>query len=688
MQTLSAEQFKQKYGQAGAQAFNTTPAQPKQPGYIKNVTDLVGTDLANRAQRFQSIQESNRNPILKAGQMFGQGAGAAANALETTVTQLPGVKQAVQGVGSGLHWLATSPYSVVKGLGDIIGQSKMLQEITHLYDTDQSFKDTVDAVGNTVRLGGDIQTIVDSANFTANVTKKVINNVKGTVDSMAQSTALEDATKGILGKGKGVVSDVIAPDKIMNRVARLNPTDETKFVKMTGKTPGEYLTETGNFGAPDKIIANESTKFVKSMQSVDDELAKLPGVYKDGSVTDALKGLVEKVKNVSSDNVPAGYASQVDDLVKKYNAGGLSMEDINAVKRLYERNVKLGYNKLMNADKVEQATNIDSALRQWQVKQASDLGFTNIADLNKQTQISKFIVNKLGAKVLGQMGNNSMTLTDWIMLSGGNSQAVAGFLTKKFFSSNAVQAKIAELLNTGEIKGQIMPETTMTAENIKRQVSPQGLKQLSAPEAGVTQSGIDVPINQPPRKAIDMGTEVVPKTSKQSTPLSTEKVSGKTSLDTTTVPKDLQPLAQEARKYKSAEEFVKAQPKVYRGEGGSNVAQGKALLAEGKHFASDAEYPKGFGKVGEYVLKPNAKVLDLGDSTFIEISQKLGIPERRYISPKELSAIAKEKGYDVVKYAGEYKSTGKQFSHTVDLTGDSYITKSQLTDIWKKANKK
>ena len=150
--------------------------------------------------------------------------------------------------------------------------------------------------------------------------------------------------------------------------------------------------------------------------------------------------------------------------------------------------------------------------------------------------------------------------------------------------------------------------------------------------------------------------------------------------------KSIDPLINEAKKYKSAEEFVKAQPKVYRGEGGSNVAQGKALLAEGKHFASDAEYPKGFGKVGEYVLKPNAKVLDLGDSTFAEISQKLGIPERKYISPKELSAIAKEKGYDVVKYTGEYKSTGKQFSHTVDLTGDSYITKSQLEEIWKKAN--
>lgn len=147
-------------------------------------------------------------------------------------------------------------------------------------------------------------------------------------------------------------------------------------------------------------------------------------------------------------------------------------------------------------------------------------------------------------------------------------------------------------------------------------------------------------------------------------------------------------LADEARKYKTADEFVKGQGQTfYRGEGGTNVAQGKALLAEGKHFASDAEYPKGFGKVGEYVIKPEAKILDLGDSTFQEISKKLGIPEKNYISPKELSTIAKEKGYDVLKYNGEYKSTGKPFTHTVDLTGDSFQTKSQLEAIWDGANK-
>lgn len=109
----------------------------------------------------------------------------------------------------------------------------------------------------------------------------------------------------------------------------------------------------------------------------------------------------------------------------------------------------------------------------------------------------------------------------------------------------------------------------------------------------------------------------------------------------------------------------------YRGEGGNNNAQGKALLAEGKHFASDSEYPKGFGNVSAYTIKENKNILDLGNSTFEEISDKLKIEKRKYISPKELSLIAKEKGYDILKYEGVYKSNGKKFEHIVDLTGNS-----------------
>lgn len=146
-------------------------------------------------------------------------------------------------------------------------------------------------------------------------------------------------------------------------------------------------------------------------------------------------------------------------------------------------------------------------------------------------------------------------------------------------------------------------------------------------------------------------------------------------------------LMAEAKKYKSAEEFVKAQPTFYRGEGGTDVAQGKALLAEGRHFAMDGEYPKRFGEVKEYAVKPNARIFDASGLDFPDIRKKLGLSKGSYLSKKEYTNSLKERGYDVLKYDGAYRSTGKPFVHIVEITPDSLVPKSKLTDIWNKANK-
>jgi hypothetical protein len=325
---------------------------------------------------------------------------------------------------------------------------------------------------------------------------------------------------GIAGKATDIVSPTVSnvinktsvlsqklipkSEEIMNRVARLNPNDARKFTELSnGKTVGQYLTETGNFNRPDKIVNIEADKFISSIKSVDESLAKLPGKFEDGSIKDALTNLVSKAESVSSENVKSPYLDRAKELLNKYNSGGLDMSEINEVKRLFEKNVKLGYNKLLNADKVEQATNIDNALRSWQVKTAEILGFKNIKDLNKQTQLSKFIIDNLGDKIIDKSLLNGVSLSDWIMLSGGDVTGVSGFLTKKFFSDPGVQSRIAKLLNSKEIKGLITPD--MRASEILG---------LPAPKEGMPKSSINVPINQPSRKAIDSGTEIVPNSSK------------------------------------------------------------------------------------------------------------------------------------------------------------------------------
>lgn len=264
---------------------------------------------------------------------------------------------------------------------------------------------------------------------------------------------------GLAGEGISAVAKLKPkPEAIMNRVARLTPTDARKFEQLAGKSHGQYLKETGNFGSPEQIIENEAKKFVTSVKDVDDTLAKLPGQFKARPLKTALKELVEREKRVSSPGAPSKDLDRSIFLQKKHNTTGLTMSEINEAKRLYERNVKLEFNKLMSPEGVARSTNVDRALRAWQLDEAKKLGFKNLDVLNKQTQLSKFIVDNLGKQLTGKSGNEAVNLTDWIVLSGGDPTAVSAFLAKRIFSNKGVQSRIAKALTKEAPIGQVKPK--------------------------------------------------------------------------------------------------------------------------------------------------------------------------------------------------------------------------------------
>ncbi len=455
MKTLSAQEFKSKFGESGVVQFG---APQKEGGLITNIANQIKGNVKEASESLDASAQGKMNP-LAAGANIAKNVSSAVLAPVAQVLK-PIFDKTVTPISDAI--VGTQP---AQRLIDVLSKHPELVG---------AIADTLETGLNVAGIEGTISQLRSGVNFA----KNTLNN------PITESTPPPAGPPSSL---QTVANDTSAG--IMNRVARLNPSEETAFNKMSGKTPGQYLQETGNFGAPDSIIKNESAKFIESKNIVDTELAKLPGVYQNGSVLDALNGLLEKAQSVSTDNVKSPYLSQVESLLNKYKSGGLTMEEINAVKRLYERNVKLGYNKLLNADKVEQATNIDNAMREWQVKQAKELGFNNIDDLNKQTQISKFLVDKLGNKLIGESALNSVSLTDWIMLSGGDVSSIAGFLTKKFFGSKAVQAKIADLLNSKEVKGMI-----------KAEIGPTKVLNLPAPSSNFRQSiGSGKPIRVAPR---------------------------------------------------------------------------------------------------------------------------------------------------------------------------------------------
>lgn len=257
-----------------------------------------------------------------------------------------------------------------------------------------------------------------------------------------------DTTKAVTQATAGAVKTATKemPASIMQRVARIPKQQQAKFQDMAGESVGEYLVKRNIYGNEDEIAQQLAKNFSRSKGTADKELARLTGTYKAPPIKTALQELYQREKRVSSPGAFSRDFKRVSQLVQKYNKDGLDMSEINEVKRLYEMNVRLDFVKQNLPESVARSTNIDNALRTWQFGKAKELGLQNLDEINRETRLAKQLLDALGKEVAGASGNNAMTLTDWIVLSGGDPTAIAGFLAKKGISSKKVQSAIAKKL--------------------------------------------------------------------------------------------------------------------------------------------------------------------------------------------------------------------------------------------------
>ena len=127
------------------------------------------------------------------------------------------------------------------------------------------------------------------------------------------------------------------------------------------------------------------------------------------------------------------------------------MSEINEVKRFFEKHNKFNYwhPERWNSKKFETATNLDNNLREWQIKTAEENWFSNLRELNKETQGAAYILNKSKDWAEWVKGNNLLELTDWItaMWGGVSVKSIATLLGKKAFQTPTVKWKIVDMLN-------------------------------------------------------------------------------------------------------------------------------------------------------------------------------------------------------------------------------------------------
>lgn len=431
MATVSSKTF---LGGKTAQTTQPVEAQ-KDPNYLER----VGGDFMKAGQGIvdtvQKGAETLSNPqatiVDKAKQLASTGiqtAGQFAGALFSPVTEA--VKPALEATG-----LDKPVGEAVKSVTD----TAPVQAAIEYYKTlDPETQKNLEALYN-------IGTAVagqKALNFGSSVAPAAID-----VAGNATGKAIES-----LGVGAGKVAEKVLPtsEGIMQRVARIPKSRQQLFEKVSGgESVGKYLEKRGLFDAPDELVPKLYERFAQSRASADEGLARLPGTYKDATIGNALSQLLTREKAVSLAGVPSKDLNQVQQLVAKYRRGGLSMSEINDVKRLFERNVKLDYQKTlgMQPEKIAQATNLDTKLREWQFAKAKELGFKELADINKETQLARQLADDLGKEIAGTAGNNALGLTDAILVSGGDPASIAMLITKKTAGSKAVQAKIARLLS-------------------------------------------------------------------------------------------------------------------------------------------------------------------------------------------------------------------------------------------------
>lgn len=406
----------------------------KEKGFFGDITSAFSNIGESASKRMDTVSDINKDLqsgeqglARSAGQLFGQGAGLASDVIGNVI--MGGVKQLTpeaiqQPIGEAVT-------GAVKAVVDTEPVQKLVSWYSNL---DPQKKRDLDAVLGTASLATDV---IGGA-VAKPAGQAVVKATGRAVDKVV------DVAKPIVKGAKNVANDVVDPANIMQRVARVNPTQQVKFKDMAGQTVGEYLTDRKIFGSSEEVAQKLVDTFQKSKKMADDSLATLKGQFKPTPIKTAIDELLEKEVSISTKGALSKDLKKVMQWKNKMQKDGLTMSEINDVKRLYERNVKLDFVKQNLPDGVKKANTIDDAIRQWQVSKAEELGLSNLPEINKETQLSRMLADALGKKLAGSEANNAVSLTDWIMLSGGDPTAIGGYIGKRALSSSKLQSKVAE----------------------------------------------------------------------------------------------------------------------------------------------------------------------------------------------------------------------------------------------------
>jgi hypothetical protein len=425
-------------------------------------TESIAQDYNQRADKVGTILSRpvasiTKNPVqsvidvaTKGVQAIGQGAGGVANIIEKGVEKIPGVKPVLEKVGEGMNWVATSELSPVKHLGDILGESKTLQEVTNLYDTDSEFKDTIDGVANLARLGMDVQGVLESGAYAKNVTNKIVSKLKTDVPKIPP----EGGTGGLV---KNIKKDILpTTERFVNtevtKALDLTQGDVKNISLSTGNDVGEFIANKNLIGNTVEETTKKLDDFYKAnYEQVRSEIGKVTKIYDKNQIPAYQEALGEIKKQVADKIGLTEVEAEVDTLLRKKK---LTLNDVQRAKELMDEHFSL---YKMTGDVKEGVVkeglvNIRKELRSFIETRVKKETGVDIKPMNNNVMTARSINEAIAERSTRGLTRATISASDLIVfLTGSGFTPVGGaiaLLIKKIYQSPAFKLRLVKYLDS------------------------------------------------------------------------------------------------------------------------------------------------------------------------------------------------------------------------------------------------
>jgi hypothetical protein len=234
---------------------------------------------------------------------------------------------------------------------------------------------------------------------------------------------------GLFGLGAKAAKDFVGvktPEWIMNKAVKPALQDLKKNVKYGTATLGKELLDEGVKGGPKKLLQIADDK----LNSLEDELQRVltqPGLDEARitrqQIRPYLKELVETKKGVPG---LGGEAQRIEGIWKSMPEA-MTLQEANQMKRrIYQELRDVSYK--MDAKLGTRAAALKQIAKGLKTEIENTVGGTVVSDINKKLSIYGRLENAMVDQLARNMRNNGISLTDAILLAGGDTTSVLALL--------------------------------------------------------------------------------------------------------------------------------------------------------------------------------------------------------------------------------------------------------------------